>query len=204
MPRTGAAERTTTETTIRVSIDLDGRGDARVDTGSGFLDHLLELFTRHSLLDVELSARGDLHVDEHHTAEDCGIVLGRALDVALGDRAGIRRFGDAHVPMDEALAECTLDVSGRFYADIGPRPSGLAGVDPWLELVPHMLESLAREARLTVHLEVRKARGVHHHCEAMVKAFARALREAAEIDGRLAGEGYGERPAVASTKGSLT
>ena len=202
MARAAAAERTTTETTIRVAVELDGRGHASVQTGIGFLDHLLELFARHSLIDVELSAQGDVHVDEHHTAEDCGIVLGRALNDALGDRAGIRRFGDVRVPMDEALAECAIDVSGRFHADIRPRPSAPEGGDAWLELVPHMLESLAREAHLTVHLEVRRARSGHHHCEAMVKAFARALRSALELDPRLAASD-GEQAVVPSSKGVL-
>lgn len=203
MVRTASAERSTSETTIRVVVNLDGRGTARVSTGTGFLDHLLELLARHSLIDIELAASGDLHVDEHHTAEDCGLVLGRAIDAALADRAGIRRFGDVRLPMDEALAECAIDLSGRFHADIAPRPTAVDGSDPWLELVPHMVESLAREARLTVHLEVRKARSVHHHCEAMVKAFARALRQAVEADPRLAGEGESSA-AVPSSKGTLT
>ncbi|HUG47131.1 MAG TPA: imidazoleglycerol-phosphate dehydratase [Candidatus Limnocylindria bacterium] len=203
MSRAAAAERTTAETTIRAAVELDGRGRATVDTGVGFLDHLLVLFARHSLIDVELTARGDLHVDPHHTAEDCGIVLGRALDDALGERAGIRRFGDVRVPMDEALADCAVDVSGRYHADISPRPSATDGADPWLELLPHMLESLAREARLTVHLEVRKARSAHHHCEAMVKSFARALQTAVELDPRLAGTGEGAGAEVPSSKGTL-
>ena len=185
-----------------MGIELDGQGEAQIATGVGFLDHLLELFARHSLIDVELSARGDVEVDAHHTAEDCGLVLGRALDQALGDRAGIRRFGDVRLPMDEAIADCAIDISGRSYADISPRPSAIDGGDPWLELVPHMLEALAREARMTIHLEVRKARSVHHHCEAMVKAFARALRAAVELDPRLAGTD-GEPAAVPSSKGTL-
>jgi len=204
MSRSAAAERTTAETTIRAVIELDGSGRADVDTGSGFLDHLLVLFARHSLIDIELSARGDLHIDPHHTAEDCGIVLGRALDDALGDRAGIRRFGDAQIPMDEALATCAIDVSGRYFADISPRPLATDGTDPWLELLPHLLESLAREARLTVHVKVTRARSVHHHCEAMVKAFARALSVAVEPDPRLAQVSQGGSAAVPSSKGTLT
>jgi imidazoleglycerol-phosphate dehydratase len=204
MSRAAAAERTTRETTIRVGIELDGRGEVQVATGVGFLDHMLELFARHSLIDVELSARGDVEVDAHHTAEDCGLVLGRALDQALGDRAGIRRFGDVRLPMDEAIADCAIDISGRSYTDISPRPAATDGNDPWLELLPHMLEALAREARLTVHLEVRKARSVHHHCEAMVKAFARALRAAVELDPRLTAPGEDEVAAVPSSKGTLT
>lgn len=204
MSRFGAVTRSTAETTVEASLELDGRGQAEVHTGVGFLDHLLVLLSRHSAIDIVLSASGDVYVDAHHTAEDCGIVLGRALDGALGDRAGIRRFGHARIPMDEALADCAIDVSGRFHADIEPRPSALDGTDPWLELVPHMLESLAREAHLTLHLEVRKARSVHHHCEAMVKAFARALRVAVELDSRLAAEAEGEPAVVPSSKGTLT
>ena len=200
MSRFGAAERSTGETEIRASVELDGTGKASAETGIGFLDHMLQLLARHSLIDIEIVARGDLQVDEHHTVEDCGIVLGRALDQALADRAGIRRYGDARIPMDEAIADCAIDISGRPLAVIRPRPQALAETDPWLELVPHMLESLAREAGLTVHLEVRDARSRHHHCEAMVKAFARALRQAVELDPRLTGQAT---PAIPSTKGSL-
>jgi histidinol dehydrogenase len=194
--RSGSALRETTETQIRASLNLDGSGRASVDTGSGFLDHLLELLARHALIDLELVARGDLQVDEHHTAEDCGIVIGRALDAALGERTGIRRFGQARLPMDEAIGQCAIDVGGRYYARIRPRRRVTRSADPWLELLPHLLESLAREARLTVHLEVRRARSVHHHCEAMIKSFGRALRMAVELDPRLDG-------AVPSSKGTL-
>lgn len=201
MSRTGSAERTTAETTIRASVELDGTGRASISTGIGFLDHLLDSLARHSLMDLEVDAKGDLHVDEHHTTEDCGIVLGRTLDIALAERSGIRRFGDARVPLDEALADCAIDAGGRYLCVIRPRPDAMSGADPWLELVPHMLESLAREARLTVHLEVNGARSAHHHGEAMVKAFARALRTAIELDPRLA-DAHGSR-SVASTKGTL-
>jgi imidazoleglycerol-phosphate dehydratase len=201
MARRGIAERTTSETAIRASVELDGTGRATVRTGIGFLDHLLELLARHALVNLKVEARGDTDVDVHHTAEDTGIVIGRALEVALGDRAGIRRFGDARVPMDEALGDCALDLGGRFYADIRPRPDATAGGDPWLELLPHLLESLAREARIAMHLEVRGARSVHHHCEAMAKAFARALRVAVELDPRLAGQEGAA--AIPSTKGTL-
>lgn len=204
MSRSAAVERTTAETTIRAVVDLDGGGNGDVQTGDGFLDHLLTLFARHSLVDLELRATGDMVVDAHHTAEDCGIVIGRALDQALAERTGIRRFGDVRLPMDEALALCAIDISGRGHADISPRPSATDGGDAWLELVPHMLESLAREARLTVHLEVSKARSVHHHCEAMVKAFARALRAAIEPDPRLVALGREGEASVPSSKGTLT
>ena len=187
MSRAGSAERTTAETSVRVSLDLDGSGTAAVETGLGFLDHLLTLLARHALLDLEVSAQGDLHVDEHHTVEDVGLVLGRALDAALGDRAGIRRYGDVRLPMDEGLASCALDLGGRGYADVEPRPDPLAGGNVWLELMPHFVETLAREARFAVHLEVRKARSTHHLVEGAIKALARALRQAAEPDARLAG-----------------
>lgn len=187
MTRTASAERKTAETSVEVRLDLDGRGRADVTTGIGFFDHLLSLLARHALLDLEVRADGDLHVDEHHTVEDVGLVLGRALDEALGDRAGIRRYGDVRLPMDEALAICALDLGGRGYADCEPRADPLTGISPWLELWPHFVETVAREGRLAVHLEVRKARSTHHLVEGAIKAFARALRQAAEPDPRLAG-----------------
>lgn len=196
MSRVGVAERTTDETSVRVSLDLDGTGQASVTTGIGFFDHLLVLLARHALLDLDVRAEGDLHVDEHHTVEDVGLVLGRALDAALGDRTGIRRYGDVRLPMDEALASCALDLGGRSYADVEPRVDPLAGANVWLELVPHFVETLAREARFAVHLEVRKARSTHHLAEGGLKALARALRQAAEFDDRLAG-------GSPSTKGTL-
>lgn len=196
MSRVGVAERTTAETSVRISLDLDGTGQASVTTGIGFFDHLLVLLARHALLDLDVRAEGDLHVDEHHTVEDVGLVLGRALDAALGDRTGIRRYGDVRLPMDEALASCALDLGGRSYADIEPRVDPLAGANVWLELVPHFVETLAREARFAVHLEIRKARTTHHLAEGGLKALARALREAAELDDRLAGDSP-------STKGTL-
>ena len=196
MSRTGTAERTTTETSVRVSLELDGTGQATVETGIGFFDHLLTLLARHSLLDLEVAAHGDLHVDEHHTVEDVGLVLGRALDAALGPRAGIRRYGDVRLPMDEALASCVLDLGGRSFAAFEPRPDPLTGASAWLELVPHFLETMAREGRFAVHLEVRGARSTHHLVEGGVKAFARALRQAAEPDSRLGGT-------HASSKGTL-
>ena len=187
MSRVGSTERTTAETSVRVTLDLDGTGQASVETGIGFFDHLLLLLARHALLDLEVHARGDLHVDEHHTVEDVALVLGRALDAALGDRAGIRRYSDARLPMDEALALCALDLGGRGYADVEPRPDPLAGGSVWLELLPHFVETLAREGRFAVHLEVRGARSTHHLVEGALKALARALRTAAEPDPRLAG-----------------
>jgi imidazoleglycerol-phosphate dehydratase len=197
MTREARVERATGETTIRVALKIDGTGIGRNATGIGLFDHLLDQLARHGLLDLEVEARGDLVVDEHHTVEDTGILIGRALDQALGDRAGIRRYGDARIPMDETLATCALDLGGRPYAAITPRPDPLAGASPWLELFPHFLESVAREGRLALHLDVGGAASVHHHVEAGMKAFARALRAAAEPDPRLAATD------VPSTKGAL-
>jgi len=197
MSREGRIERATAETTVRITVGLDGTGSGRIATGIGFFDHLLEQLSRHSLIDLEVEASGDTVVDEHHTVEDCGIVLGRALDEALGDRRGIRRYGDARIPMDETLATCAIDLGGRAWSSITPRPDPLAGVNPWLELLPHFLESVAREARMTLHLDVAGAASVHHHAEAAMKAFARALRIAVEPDPRLA------ETEVPSTKGTL-
>ena len=196
MSRPGTAERSTAETSVRVSLELDGSGTAEVATGIGFFDHLLTLLARHSLIDLEIAAEGDTHVDEHHTVEDVALVIGRALDQALGERAGIRRYGQATIPMDEALASCALDLGGRSYADIEPRPDPLSGLNAWLELLPHFVETLARGARFGVHLEVRKARSTHHLVEAGIKALAHALRDAAEPDPRLG-------DALPSSKGTL-
>ena len=188
MSRVGSAERTTAETSVTVRLDLDGRGTSQAGTGIGFFDHLLAQLARHALLDLEVRATGDLHVDEHHTVEDVGLVIGRALDEALGERAGIRRYGDVRLPMDEALALCAIDLGGRGYADVEPRPDPLAGANLWVQLVPHFVEALAREGRFAVHLEVRKARSTHHLAEGAMKALARALRQAVEPDPRLGGE----------------
>ena len=197
MSREARIERATAETTVRVTVGLDGTGSGRIATGIGFFDHLLEQLARHSLIDLEVEASGDVVVDEHHTVEDCGIVLGRALDEALGNRHGIRRYGDVRIPMDETLATCAIDLGGRAWSSITPRPDPLAGVDPWLELLPHFLESVAREGRMTLHLDVAGAASVHHHAEAAMKAFARALRAAIEPDPRLSDRD------VPSTKGTL-
>lgn len=198
MTRIGAAERSTAETTIRVRLDLDGTGVAEVRTPIGFLDHLLTLLARHALLDLEVEASGDVHVDEHHTVEDTALVLGRAIDAALGERAAIRRYGDVRLPMDEALALCAVDLGGRAHADVEPVPDPLTAANAWLELWPHFVETLAREARASVHLEVRKARSTHHLVEGGAKALARALRQAWELDPRLAGS-----DAPPSSKGTL-
>ena len=199
MSRWGTAERTTAETSISVRVELDGTGQVEVHTPIGFLDHLLVLFGRHALVDLEVRATGDVHIDEHHTVEDTALVLGRAIDSALGERAGIRRYGDIRLPMDEALALCAVDLGGRAYADIEPRPEPLTGGNVWLELWPHFVETLAREARASVHLEVRRARSTHHLVEGGAKSLARSLRQAWELDPRLAGAGA----PMPSSKGTL-
>lgn len=198
MTRIGSAERSTAETTIRIRVDLDGTGIATVATPIGFLDHVLTLFARHALIDLEADVTGDTHVDEHHTVEDTALVLGRALDQALGERTGITRYGDIRLPMDEALALCAVDLGGRAYADVEPVPDPMTAANVWLELWPHFVETLAREARASVHLEARKARSTHHLVEAGAKALARALRQAWDPDPRLAGT-----DAVPSSKGTL-
>lgn len=198
MSRIGEIERSTNETTISIRVDLDGTGSASVESPIGFLDHLLTLLARHALIDLDATISGDVHIDEHHTVEDTGLVLGRAIDQALGERAGIRRYGDVRLPMDEALALCAVDLGGRAYADVEPVPDPLTAANAWLELWPHFVETLAREARAAIHLEVRKSRSTHHLVEGGAKALARALRQAWELDPRLAG-----RDDVPSSKGTL-
>jgi imidazoleglycerol-phosphate dehydratase len=193
-PRGARVERATAETRIVVELGLDGTGAADVHTGVGFFDHLLTSLAHHALLDLRLEAQGDLEVDEHHTVEDCGLALGTALSDALGDRAGIRRFGDAAVPMDEALARCALDLSGRPYAVLDLRFASDRIGELSTQLVPHVLESFARTAGLTLHLEA-AGRVDHHVAEAAFKALARSLRTAVERDPRRVGP--------ASTKGTL-
>lgn len=186
--------RRTRETDVAVTLDLDGSGRASVATGIGFYDHLLSSLAHHALFDLEVQATGDLAVDEHHTVEDVALVLGAALAEALGDRAGINRFGEASVPMDEALATAALDVGGRPYAVLEiPFRGERIGALP-VQLVEHALESLARTGGLTLHLRA-SGRNDHHVAEASFKALARALRAALAVDPRRAG--------VASTKGSL-
>lgn len=186
--------RETRETRIGITLDLDGEGHASIQSGIGFYDHLLTSFAHHGLFDLAIEAEGDLHVDEHHTVEDVALVLGAAFAEALGDRAGIRRFGDASVPMDESMATAVLDVGGRPYAVIDlPFRGERAGELP-LQLIEHALESFATTSGTTLHLSGR-GRNDHHLAEAAIKALARALRIACEPDPRRIG--------VASTKGSL-
>jgi imidazoleglycerol-phosphate dehydratase len=193
--RQAEVRRTTRETDITVSVILDGTGAAAVSTGVGLYDHLLESFAHHSLIDVRVQATGDLERDEHHTVEDVALALGQALSDALGDRAGIQRFGEASVPMDEALARAVLDLSGRPYAvlDLRFRGGRIGGLTT--QMIPHALESLVRTSGMTLHLRAR-GRNDHHIAEAAFKALARAMRVALAVDPRRSG--------VASTKGTLT
>jgi imidazoleglycerol-phosphate dehydratase len=195
MSRGATKERKTKETEVRLELSLDG-GEAQVSTGVGFLDHMLELVARHGRLGLRLEASGDLETGAHHTVEDVGIVFGQALDEALGDRAGIRRYGSALVPMDESLAECALDISGRPYCDFAADlpATSIAGFDT--ELTEEFFRAVANSAKLTLHLWVRSGTNAHHMIEAAFKAFARALREAVAIDPEEAG--------VPSTKGTLS
>jgi len=186
--------RRTRETDIKIALDLDGTGQSAVATGVGFYDHLLGSLAHHGLFDLDVQATGDLHIDEHHTVEDVALVLGAAFAEALGDRSGIRRFGDSSVPMDESIATAVIDVGGRPYAVIDlPFRAERAGTLP-LQLVDHALESFARASGATLHLSG-TGRNDHHLAEAAFKALGRALRVACEPDPRRAG--------VASTKGSL-
>jgi imidazoleglycerol-phosphate dehydratase len=193
--RTASKERKTGETDVRLSLDLDG-GEASASTGVGFFDHMLDLLARHGRVGLVVEATGDLDTGAHHTVEDVGIVLGQALDEALGDRVGIRRYGSALVPMDEALAECAIDLSGRphtvFNADL-PKAS-IAGFET--ELAEEFFRAVANSAKLTLHINVRYGSNVHHMIEGAFKAFARALRIAVSIDP--------EETGVPSTKGTLS
>jgi imidazoleglycerol-phosphate dehydratase len=194
--RTATIERKTGETDVRLTLALDGSGAGTRSTGVGFLDHMLDLLARHGHVDLELSVDGDLETGAHHTAEDTAIVLGQALDAALGDRRGIVRYGAATVPMDEARASCALDISGRpftlFEAELPPGATG--GFEH--ELTEEFFRALANAAKLTLHLRVEAGSNAHHMIEAAFKAFARALRSAVAIDPH--------EPGVPSTKGTLT
>ncbi|MFQ3663060.1 MAG: imidazoleglycerol-phosphate dehydratase HisB [Chloroflexaceae bacterium] len=195
-PRTATVDRATGETEITLSLNLDGSGQATVNTGIGFLDHMLTLWAKHGLFDLQVTARGDLHVDEHHTAEDTCICLGRALDAALGERRGIVRTAHSFVPMDEALALVAVDLGGRPYcvvqAEFVTPRVGQLGTD----LIAHLLESIAIHGRLNLHARVFYGHNDHHKVEALFKALGRALDAATRHDPRLAG-------AVPSTKGVL-
>ena len=194
--RRAEIERTTKETQIRAAVDLDGTGAAKVATGIGFLDHMIEQLARHGMIDIELAAQGDLHIDQHHTVEDTGIVLGQAVAKALGERAGIRRYGAALIPMDEALTRVALDASNRPYLvwKVQFKRPSIGGVDT--ELFGEWFRAFAQHAGLTLHVENLAGENGHHIIESCFKGLARALRQAVEPDPRSGG-------AVPSTKGSL-
>jgi imidazoleglycerol phosphate dehydratase HisB len=196
--RTARVERRTKETRILCQVDLDGTGTRAVSTGIGFLDHMLEAFAAHSRIDLELECTGDLHIDDHHTAEDCALTLGAALDEALGDRTEITRFGEATVPLDEALVRCVIDLSGRPFTDVGLafRREALGGIAT--ENVTHFFRSLGVALRMTLHVDQLKGENDHHKAEAAFKACARALRTAVALDPSRDGIA-----AVPSTKGVL-
>jgi imidazoleglycerol-phosphate dehydratase len=187
-------QRKTKETDISLTVDLDGTGQVEVRTGIGFLDHMLEALARHARLDLTLRCQGDLHVGDHHTAEDCALCLGQAIDQALGERRGIRRFGSAHAPLDEALARAAVDLSGRPFADVNLHLERATLGTLSTEMLPHVLQSLAQSARMTLHVDVLKGENDHHRAEAALKATALALRQALSCDG-------GDQ--VPSTKGVL-
>lgn len=202
--RTATIERVTSESSVQVSLDLDGTGASTISTGVGFYDHLLTALARHGLLDLTVTSVGDVHIDAHHVVEDTAIVLGQAVRQALGDKRGIRRFGDALVPLDEALAQAVVDVSGRPYCVHTGEPPGQeyaliggggGGVPYTGSLTRHVLETLAFHAHLCLHVRVLAGRDPHHIVEAQFKAVARALRDAVALDPRVVG--------VPSTKGTL-
>jgi imidazoleglycerol-phosphate dehydratase len=198
-PRTAEISRATSESSVEVTLDLDGTGTSTINSSVPFFDHLLTAFSKHSLIDLTVSATGDTHIDVHHTVEDISIALGTALKAALGDKAGIARFGDALVPLDEALVQAVVDVSGRPYLVHTGEPAGfehhLIGGHFTGSMVRHSFEAIAFNAGLTVHITVLGGRDPHHIAEAEFKAFARALRAAVALDPRVSG--------IPSTKGAL-
>ncbi|AWB22100.1 imidazoleglycerol-phosphate dehydratase HisB [Methylobacterium currus] len=194
--RAGRVDRRTAETDVSVALTLDGTGRASIATGVGFLDHMLELLARHALFDLEIKVTGDLHVDQHHTTEDCGIALGQAFAQALGDKRGIRRYADLHLPMDEALTRVAVDISGRpflvFRTEFSREKIGVFDT----ELVREWFQAFAMNAGITLHVETLYGDNQHHIAESCYKGLARALRHAVEVDPREGGR-------VPSTKGSL-
>ena len=195
-PRTAEITRNTAETQIAVRVNLDGTGRALLATGIGFFDHMLDQIARHGLIDLEVDAKGDLHIDGHHTVEDVGISLGQAVYKAVGDKKGIRRYGHAYVPLDEALSRVVIDFSGRPGLVMNvPFKSGMIGTFD-TQLAHEFFQGFANHAFVTLHIDNLRGENAHHQCETVFKAFARALRMAAEPDARAAG-------VVPSTKGSL-
>lgn len=195
-PRVAEVTRNTNETKIRVAVNLDGSGQARLNTGIGFFDHMLDQIARHGLIDLEIECQGDLHIDGHHTVEDVGITLGQAVAKAVGDKKGIRRYGHAYVPLDEALSRVVIDFSGRpgLHMDV-PFTAGMIGSFD-TQLTFEFFQGFANHALVTLHIDNLKGVNAHHQCETVFKAFARALRAALELDPRSAG-------VIPSTKGSL-
>lgn len=194
--RTGSVERKTAETSIAITVNLDGTGTYDVSTGIGFLDHMVEQFAKHSLIDVTMQVTGDLHVDQHHTTEDFAIALGQAITDALGDKAGIGRYGSAYSPMDETLSRVALDISGRPYL-VWNAKFTQEKLGEWdTELIEHWFHSVAQSAGLTLHCELLYGTNNHHICELLYKGFARAMRIAVERDPR-------KGSAIPSTKGQL-
>lgn len=196
-PRTASLQRQTKETGIKVDVNLDGTGEASVSSGVGFFDHMLTALAKHSGMDLRVACTGDTHIDDHHTVEDVGIVLGQGVAKALGDKAGIRRFGFGSVPLDEALSQVTVDLSGRAHFLLtGGKRLGKGKVGTFdVELMEDFIAAFATASGSTVHVEIKAGRNCHHMIEATFKAFARALRQAAERDPRVGG--------VPSTKGVL-
>jgi len=194
--RSAEVTRNTAETRIRVALNLDGVGHARLSTGIGFFDHMLDQIARHGLIDLDIQAQGDLHIDGHHTVEDVGITLGQAFAKSMGDKKGIRRYGHAYVPLDEALSRVVIDLSGRPGLEMNvPFKSGMiGGFDS--QLAHEFFQGFVNHAGATLHIDNLKGENAHHQCETVFKAFARALRMAVERDPRAAGT-------IPSTKGSL-
>ena len=196
MPRTAEVVRDTSETQIRVAINIDGTGQQKLNTGVPFLDHMLDQIARHGLIDLDIEAKGDLHIDAHHTVEDVGITLGQAFALAMGDKKGIRRYGHAYVPLDEALSRVVIDFSGRpgleFHVPFKRSMIGSFDVD----LTHEFFQGFVNHALATLHIDNLRGENAHHQCETVFKAFGRALRMAAELDPRAAG-------IIPSTKGSL-
>ncbi len=199
MSRIAKLSRATSESKIELELNLDGSGQSEIETGVPFFDHMLTAFSRHSLIDLKVKSVGDIEIDVHHTVEDTAIVLGQAIKQALGDKAGIARYGDATVPLDEALARAVVDVSGRPFLVHSGEPQGfefhLIGGHFTGSMVRHVFEAIAYNAGLTLHVTVLAGRDAHHIAEAEFKALARAMRKAVELDARVSG--------VPSTKGSL-
>ncbi|PPC80467.1 MAG: imidazoleglycerol-phosphate dehydratase [Methylotenera sp.] len=194
--RNATITRNTLETQITVSINLDGTGISKFNTGLGFLDHMLDQIARHGMMDIEVNAKGDLHIDAHHTVEDIGITLGQAFAQAVGDKKGIRRYGHAYVPLDEALSRVVLDISGRPGLEFGCTFTRAAIGSFDVDLIHEFFQGFVNHANVTLHIDNLKGHNAHHQAETIFKAFGRALRVAVEMDARMAG-------IMPSTKGSL-